>query len=317
MTTALTMPDPPSSLADLARSAVLIICGDGEVPLVDRICFADRWAVVQLSDGSAGRAFLFNGAHAVYGALDCSAMKACRCFVGDRADRAIARLLGGADASRDAGESELPAELADTTPSTLSLRRTLALAVVNALSFKTNDPERLAKRGFGVLSPEDRSFLQEGDRVVLIGAGMLMRESIERCARVDVIDMRLQSALACMVVDGEGVRFGPEEVGFHGVEDTARLVGGADVIAVTGSALANGTLFSIARLPRRSREFVVFGPSAQAPMECFSALGATLVLTSRVVDGSALVAHMMAGFAKTEGQDPCEGYLVRVNDAFC
>ena len=76
----------PRTLRELVEATLALTCADGDVPTVRRLCFAARWAVAELSDGRAGRAFTFNGQHAVYGALDFELMRDMRRFVDMRVD---------------------------------------------------------------------------------------------------------------------------------------------------------------------------------------------------------------------------------------
>ena len=94
------------------------------------------------------------------------------------------------------------------------------------------------------------------------------------------------------------------------MEATEELVARADVVGITGCALENGSLFDIVRLPRRAREFVVFGPSAQAPMELLATLGVTRVVASRIVDVESLMEGMLAGFDAAGPRSATEGYVV-------
>ena len=294
--------DAPRSLHELIEETLRISCADGLIPTVRRLCFGARWAVVELSDGRAGRAFTFNGQHAVYGALDFEYMKSLQSLTGVHADDAVAQLL-------DEGVHGITSGAVDNA-AYCSLRRSVALAVANALSCEVNAPEALAERGFAVSDPSDRSFFRSDDAVVLVGAGMLLREAAAMCASLDVVDLRPRAALQSVLLDADGVRIGPGTVRFHGVEDTAALVAQADVVGITGCALENDSLFDIARLPRRAREFVVFGPSAQAPMELFAALGATRVLASRIVDADALIEGMLEAFDAAGPRSATEGSVV-------
>ena len=292
--------DAPRSLHELIEETLRITCADGLIPTVRRLCFGARWAVVELSDGRAGRAFTFNGQHAVYGALDFEYMRSLQSLTGVHADDAVAQLL-------DEGVCGITPGAADDA-AYCSLRRSVALAVANALSCEVNAPEALAERGFAVSDPFDRSFLRSDDAVVLVG--MLLREAAAMCASLDVVDLRPRAALQSVLLDADGVHTGPGTVRFHGVEDTAALVAQADVVGITGCALENDSLFDIARLPRRAREFVVFGPSAQAPMELFAALGATRVLASRIVDADALIEGMLEAFDAAGPRSATEGSVV-------
>ena len=49
----------PANLRELTEATLSLTCPDGEVPVIEQLCFAARWAVVELSDGRAGRAFTF------------------------------------------------------------------------------------------------------------------------------------------------------------------------------------------------------------------------------------------------------------------
>lgn len=296
----------PTNLRELIDATFSLTCPNGEVPTIEQLCFAARWAVVELSDGRAGRAFTFNGQHAVYGALDFEHMRDMKCLLGMRADRAIARLLHEDVATAEAANN--PSASAQT-----SLARSVALAIANALSCKLNAPAELEARGFSISEPTDRSFLRPEDTVVLIGAGMLLQESAATCASVDVVDMRPRAALQSLLLNARGECYGPGQVRFHGVEDTANLAARADVIGITGCALENDSLFDIARMPRKAREFVIFGPSAQVPMELLAALGATRIVTSRIVDTRSLIDGMLANFDAAGPRSATEGYVVTVH----
>lgn len=291
------------------------------VPVIERVSFGGKWVLVELDDGRAGRAFSFGGEHAVYGQVDFEHVRGMRVLAGMAVDAAIGKLLDEADAldaaSACAGEMTDVSESADDYASrtrshaaAAGFNRSVALAVANALSCNVNAASGLRERGFELSEERDYSFLRPDDAVVLIGAGMLMREARDACARVDVVDMRAPSVLYSASFDAEGERLGPTNVRFHGPEDTRDLVERADVVGVTGCALANESLFEIAEMARGVREFVVFGPSAQLPMELFEQLGVTRVATSRVVDAAALVEGMLTGFESSGPRDASEGYAV-------
>ena len=230
--------DAPCSLHELIEETLHITCADGLMPTVRRLCFGARWAVVELSDGRAGRAFTFNGQHAVYGALDFEYMRSLQSLTGVYADDAVAQLLDEHVYGAVVGAADDAAYR--------SLRRSVALAVANALSCEVNAPEALAERGFVVSDSSDRSFFRPDDAVVLVGAGMLLREAAAMCASLDVVDLRPRAALQSVLLDADGVRTGPGTVRFHDVENTGALVAQADVVGITGCALENDSLFDIA-----------------------------------------------------------------------
>ncbi len=311
----------PASLREAARETILLTCESGHVPVIERVSFGGKWVLVELDDGRAGRAFSFGGEHAVYGQVDFEHVRGMRVLAGMAVDAAIGKLLDEADALDAAfacaGEATDVSENADGYASrtrshaaAAGFNRSVALAAANALSCNVNAACGLRERGFELSEERDYSFLRPDDAVVLIGAGMLMREARETCASVDVIDMRAPSVLYSASFDAEGDRLGPANVRFHGPEDTRDLVERADVVGVTGCALANESLFEVADMIGGAREFVVFGPSAQLPMELFERLGVTRVATSRVTDAPALVEGMLTGFESSGPRDASEGYVV-------
>lgn len=297
----------PHNLAELVKETLALTGNDAKFPTVVRICFAERWAIIELSDGRCGRAFTFNGQHSVYGSLDFERMRSMRSLIGTRCNEALTLLFAEADRIEHSGKGDFAAKGAHAA---LSLTRSVILAIVNALSCNLNAPCALEARGFGITASDDRSFLHAEDAVVLIGAGILLKESATMCASVDVVDMRPRAALQTLLLDADGERQGPRNVQFHDVEDTESLVARADVIGITGCALENESLFDIARMPRRAREFIVFGPSAQIPMEIFSALGVTRVVASRITDVKSLTESMLAKFDVTNPRAATEGYVV-------
>ena len=92
------------------------------------------------------------------------------CIRDRHADDAVAQLL-------DEGVHGITSGAVDNA-AYCSLRRSVALAVANALSCEVNAPEALAERGFAVSDPSDRSFFRSDDAVVLVGAGMLLRDCL-------------------------------------------------------------------------------------------------------------------------------------------
>lgn len=281
--------------AYLAATAFLT-CPDKVFPTVTYVGFGGKWIAVVYSDGRTGRAFAFNEAHAVYGDIPASVIDALADIVGMPADEAIVCVLGKAVQATDDSER--------------MFYRSCALALGNALASRMNHPDALQERGFEVKDSSDLSFLLPNDHVVLIGAGMLIDEASRLCRSVDVIDMRPVSALQTIVFSAQGCETGPRRVHFHGPGKTTELLSQADVVGITGCAFANGTVFDLLPLAKNARERVLFGPSAQLPMELIANLGVTHVLTSCEEDGEKLLARLKAPYERGVGNDGMCSYLV-------
>lgn len=261
--------------------------GDGferaQVPIRD-IAFGGMWLVVRLEDDTCGRAFMFTGAHEVYGPLDFGAFDRMRPLVG----RPVGEAFTWASGPGAAGE--VGAIVAGA----------LALACLNAVAAPSNDPDALTARGLTLLDDCVGRLVRPSDRVAVVGAGMYLRELRESGASVDVVDMRPACDLMSAHVTAAGVEVAPRGLRFHGTEDTADLFAQADVLFLTGCTLVNGTFFELMSLPRRARDVVLFGPSAGAPFEALAELGVTCVSGSGVADAGGVIEATLSGMASRQ-----------------
>ena len=266
------------------------------LPIRD-IAFGGMWLVVRLEGNHVGRAFMFTGAHEVYGPFDFGALERMQPLIGQPVSAAFAWAT-----SPDAG-TELGAIVADG----------LALACLNAASAPGNEPAALETSGLELLDDCVGSLVRPSDRVAVVGAGMFMRELRQSGATVDVIDMRPACDLMCAHVTAAGVETAPQGLRFHGVEDTEALFAQADVLFLTGCTLVNGTFFELMALPRRARDVVMFGPSSGAPFEALAELGVTCVASSAVVDADGLIDATLRGAAARQvPQEITRPYVVTV-----
>lgn len=254
-----------------------------QVPIRD-IAFGGMWLVVRLQDDACGRAFMFTGAHEVYGPLDLGAFERMQALVGQPVGEAFSW------ATSERGAAELGAIVAGA----------LALACLNAVSAAGNTPEALATAGLTLLDDCVGELVRPGDRVAVVGAGMYLRELRESGATVDVIDMRPACDLMSAHVTAAGVELFPRGLRFHGTQDTEELFAQADVLFLTGCALVNGTFFDLMALPRRARDVVMFGPSAGAPFAALAELGVTCVSGSSVADTDGLIEATLGGMASRQ-----------------
>lgn len=257
--------------------------GAGTEPSVADVVFGGMWLAVRLDDGSVGRAFVFTGAHEVYGPTFTPAtFELLTPMVG----MGVREAYAWADSPR--GERDFGRVLAGG----------LAVALINAAAAPGNAPDALAARGLVLHDDCVGELVHPDDRVVVVGAGMFMRELRDRCGQIDVVDLRPACDLECVHVGAHGVRRSPEGIRFHTTsEATAGLLEDADVFFLTGCTLVNRTFFELMALPRRAREVVLFGPSGAAPFEALAELGVTCVASSWVSDADGLVGELMHGRA--------------------
>ncbi len=269
----------------------------GGEPCVADVVFGGMWLAVRLDDGAVGRAFVFTGAHEVYGPTFSPATFD---LLVPMVGMGVREAYAWADSAR--GERDFGCVLAGG----------LAVALVNAVAAPGNAPEALAARGLALHDDCVAELVRPDDQVVVVGAGMFMRELRNRCGQIDVVDLRPACDLQCVHVGAQGVRRAPEGIRFHtSPDDTAGLLADADVFFLTGCTLVNRTFFELMALPRRAREVVLFGPSGAAPFEALAELGVTCVASSWVADPEGLVDELMHGKAARQlSREVTRGYTV-------
>lgn len=228
---------------------------------LEQIGYVSRWTLVLASDGQAGMAFNFTGEHAVYGLPDPGELVRMRGLVGKDLFSIAEELL-----EREG-----------------LLTRSLCLAVLNALSRPLSDARRLAARGIASGVPYDYSFVNSGDKVVVIGYGGVAEDLRQRAGTVHISDMRPRGMLETLSI-GEQVVYGPPGLVFHGAEENEELLRDADVVLMTGCTLVNDTFRELVRYAKKARVVGMFGPSAQLLPEFLFDRGISYITTSRVLD---------------------------------
>lgn len=250
--------------------------------------YFSKWTVVMGENGQIGRAFHFDGEHAVYPLPDPDFLLPLQRFVGKSLLALAEELL---------------------TESDIQLRA-VCLATLNALSYPLNQADQLRKRGFEPVEFDNLEFINADDRVVLIGYGALIKESLARCPVIDVCDMRPLSSLQTVSI-GRTVDYGPPGIRFHGAAENQRLLGDADIVLMTGSTLVNGTYRDLIRYARKARVIGMFGPSAQLIPEFLQGGGINYITTSGIRDADTFYQVLSNPYAG-EGESGTYKYTIRM-----
>ncbi len=238
---------------------------------LDTIGLKPGWTVVVGGNGLCGTAFRFTGPHKVYEGNEAEP-EAMRRFVGKGLMEAVAENLH----------------------SSLIPLKSLAVAAMGALSQPFLTPEALAKRGIRVWDGPDyvKAAIRPEDTVTLIGYGGMVQNVLGRCKELHVADMRRPETLLTTII-GETVRLEPSQVKLHSAEDNAALLGGSDVVIMTGSSLVNGTIDELLRYAARARSVGLYGPSASIIPDVLFEEGADFVLSHRVQDPERFIEALM------------------------
>ena len=264
-----------NNTVSLITETLKLTCENAIFPNLERICCAQKWLAVKLSNGRCGYSFLFFGEHAVYGNTYPTDCKRLNEYIGMSIDQVFTHIIKQLPQSAVATKNEM-------------LFGCFSEAIINALSQNINSIESLVARGAVIVPSEPCPFFKQDDFVVLIGAGMLMKESVQAQAEVHIVDMRNLGLFAVLDMPENKNRLSSLKAQFHNELSLPELLEQASVVCATGCTLANGTFWDIAKQLRKRkqppREFILFGPTAQAPMELLAENGVTHVVTSQVAD---------------------------------
>jgi uncharacterized protein (DUF4213/DUF364 family) len=230
---------------------------------LERVVVRPGWTAVLGTGGACGAAMNFIGSPEAFGApaLD------------------EAKVLGWAGRSLfEVAEAGLAA--------TSWQERAIGVASLSALSQPFLEPSALARRGLEAWDGDFGDLVRPEDRVLLVGFGGMVNRLRGRCRELHVTDLRPQEAFLARVL-GTGASYSPADVLVHGPEANETLLREVDAVAITGSALVNGTLAGLLAAVGRARLVAVYGASAGFIPDVLLEHGVHLVQSHRITDPAA------------------------------
>ena len=230
------------------------------------IGYVPRWTVVIAEGEQWGIAFNFTGGHGHPGIDSPDELGDIRYLIGRDLFYCAEKLLD-----------------AETLP-----QRSLASAVLNALSRPFSTRAALEERGMTEEPPNLLPPLFPDDKVVVIGYGGLPQRLREHVKVVHVSEMRPAKSFYTWRI-GTAVTRGPQQIVFHSAEENAELLSDADVVFMTGCTLVNGTFSSLMEQSKHARFHGVYGPSAGLLPECLWNEGVDWISTYRIEEENALL----------------------------
>lgn len=235
-----------------------------------KLGYFPKWTVVLGEKGQVGRAFHFDGEHAVYGPVqNTKFLLPLQRFVGKNLFALAESLLGERDIQL----------------------RAICLAALNALAQPLNQGKSLKKRGFEPVGADNLDFICPEERVVFIGYGAYLKEALERCPVIHVSDMRPLSGLQSVSV-GRRIEYGPPGIRFHSAAENRELLAEADIVMISGSTLVNGTYEDLISYAGKARVIGMFGPSAQLIPEFLRDRGINYLTTSGIAEAVKFYGHL-------------------------
>jgi uncharacterized protein (DUF4213/DUF364 family) len=173
--------------------------------------------------------------------------------------------------------------------------RSIGVAATIALSQPLIAPETLGARGFEV-APGNADFsscLEPDDYVGVVGYGGGIKRLLGKCRELHVTDMRPREHFQTTLISETSVAFVPAEVVVHAEKDNKEVLGRATAVAITGSALVNGSFDELLGYVRNARLVTVYGASAGIIPDVLFARGIHMVHSSRISDPDAFERGMI------------------------
>ena len=164
--------------------------------------------------------------------------------------------------------------------------RSLGVAALIALSQPLIMPASLLERGFELpmADTDFASCLNPDDVVAVVGYGGGIKRLLGKCRELHVTDMRPREDFQTILVTGKGIAFAPEETIIHSKDENKDVLGRATAVAITGSALVNGTFDELLSYANNARLLTVYGGSAGMIPDVLFESGVHMVHSSRITD---------------------------------
>jgi len=173
--------------------------------------------------------------------------------------------------------------------------RSIGVAAMVALSQPLITPESAFERGFEI-SATDTDFagcLRSDDIAAAVGFGGGIKRLLGKCRELHVTDMRPREDFQTVLVSDSGIGFVPTELIVHPKTENRDVLGRATAVAITGSALVNGTFDELLGYVKNARLVTVYGGSAGMIPDVFFASGVHMVHSSRISDPEAFERGMI------------------------
>jgi len=173
--------------------------------------------------------------------------------------------------------------------------RSIGVAAMIALSQPLVTPRSLLERGFEIPEGDSdfASCVHSEDVVAVVGYGGGIKRLLWRCRELHVTDLRPRADFQTMLVTGKSISFVPEETVIHPESENESVLGRATAVAITGSALVNGTFDELLAYARNARLVTVYGASAGMIPDVLFASGVHMTHSSRISDADAFERGMI------------------------
>jgi len=179
-------------------------------------------------------------------------------------------------------------------PAAIPFRRSLKLAILSALSQPFLGCPGIRRQGWHAECwRAGDAFVQEypvlgqvirpDDTVAVAGYSPGVGRIREFCRELHIIDSRADERFGMLSIGRDRV-YGPKNIRVHDPCEIAEILGNADVIMISSSALADGSFEEIMGQIKNARLTGLFGPGASIVPDAFFSRGIDFIQSCRIVD---------------------------------
>jgi uncharacterized protein (DUF4213/DUF364 family) len=161
--------------------------------------------------------------------------------------------------------------------------RSLAVATLSALSRPLIQAKMLEKRGIITHKADITTQIRPDDIVTMVGYAGIVSRVVGKCKEFHVTEMRRQNILQTLLI-GEDVHYSSDGVTLHTEKENREIISRSDVVFITASTLANGTLDELLGYTARARTVIVYGPSGSIIPDVVLARGVDYLTGVNITD---------------------------------
>jgi uncharacterized protein (DUF4213/DUF364 family) len=136
----------------------------------------------------------------------------------------------------------------------------LAVATLSALSRPLIQPKMLEKRGFAMPEADVTAQIQPDDVVTMVGYAGIVQRVVGKCKEFHVTEMRPQNILQTLLIDSD-IHYYSEGVTLHTQKENREVISRSNVVFITASTLANGTIDELLGYTKNARMVIIYGPT--------------------------------------------------------
>jgi uncharacterized protein (DUF4213/DUF364 family) len=159
----------------------------------------------------------------------------------------------------------------------------LAVAALSALSRPLIQPAMLEKRGFTIPETDISAQIRPDDIVAMVGYAGIVQRVVGKCKEFHVTEMRRQKILQTLLI-GEDIHYHTDGVTLHTEKENKEVLSRANVVFITASTLANGTIDELLGYTANARTVMIYGPSGSVIPDVLLERGADFVGGMNIFD---------------------------------